>query len=74
MAEIQRPKKLFTSLTFINVWTSLFFILSLNVFSAVFWWFLVDEVSSSVVYGGLQVQNKSQLWKQNNKLQTQMQI
>ncbi len=25
-------------------------------------------------YGGLQVQNKTQFWKQNNKLQTQMQI
>ncbi len=26
------------------------------------------------IYGGLEVQNKSQFWKQNNKLQTQMQI
>ncbi len=25
-------------------------------------------------YGGWEVQNKSRFWKQNNKLQTQMQI
>ncbi len=29
---------------------------------------------TSLNYGGLEVQNKSQFWKQNNKLQTQMQI
>ncbi len=26
------------------------------------------------MYGGWEVQNKSRFWKQNNKLQTQMQI
>ncbi len=29
---------------------------------------------SSCTYGGWEVQNKSRFWKQNNKLQTQMQI
>ncbi len=32
------------------------------------------SVYGSKMYGGLQVQNKTQFWKQNNKLQTQMQI
>ncbi len=27
-----------------------------------------------LLYGGWEVQNKSRFWKQNNKLQTQMQI
>ncbi len=35
---------------------------------------LDDTQRISPKYGGLEVQNKSQFWKQNNKLQTQMQI
>ncbi len=34
----------------------------------------VNVCLESDIYGGREVQNKSQFWKQNNKLQTQMQI
>ncbi len=38
------------------------------------WMKLVLHEHESFNYGGIEVQNKSQFWKQNNKLQTQMQI